>query len=150
MIVKKTFISHPYSDNPELRLKQVDYICRNLSPDILPISPLHLFSFEDDDSRREQILQVCFDLIDMCDEAWFYKHGNSRFLFKNLSEGQKSELRYALSQKKNIRLVKLPEHCIKMEKQNEKYKENIETLKKMTTDYQLQRELMEPVNEGWI
>ena len=83
----KVFLSHPFSDNPELRLKQVDYICRNLSDEILPISPLHLFSFEDDDSRREQILKVCFDLIDMCEKVFIYDYGK-------LSAGQEKELFY--------------------------------------------------------
>ena len=141
--MKKTFISHPYSDNPELRLKQVDCICRNLPPDILPISPLHLFSFEDNDSRREQILQVCFDLIDMCDEVYVY-------YYEGVSQGQSSELLYANVEEVDTYILNPPEKCIKMEKQNKKYKENIDTLKKMTTNYKLQRELMEPVDEGWI
>ena len=147
--MNKVFISHPYSDNPKLRLKQVDCICKNLPPDILPISPLHLFSFEDDDSRREEILQVCFDLIDMCDEAWFYIYGEGNTILGRLSEGQKLEYDYA-SQKMGATVKKTPERCIEMEEQNEKYKENIDTLKKMTINYKLQRELMEPVNEGWI
>ena len=141
-MMNRVFISHPYSDNPELRLKQNDYICRNLSDEILPISPLHLFAFEYDDSRREEILQVCFDLIDMCDEVWFYN-------YNGLSKGQICELHYAMGDK-FIKGEKPPNRCIQMEKKNEKYEKNIDTLKKMTTNYKLQRELMEPVNEGWI
>ena len=92
--MNKVFISHPYSDNPKLRLLQVDYICSNLPPNILPISPLHLFSFEDDDSRREEILQVCFNLIDMCDEVYIYDYNGG---YHGLSGGQKYELHYAMS-----------------------------------------------------
>ena len=105
--MKKAFISHPYSDNPELRLKQNEYICRNLPDDILPISPLHLFSFEDDDSRREEILQVCYDLIDMCEEVYVY-------YYEGVSQGQSSELLYANVEEVDIYILNPPEKCIKM------------------------------------
>ena len=122
--MKRCFISHPFSDNPELRLKQVDIIYKNLPPDILPISPLHLFSFEDDDSRREQILQVCFDLIDMCNEAWFYMYGD-------LSEGQIKELNYCNLTNTMWTIIKPPEKCMKIEENTF-------------------REMRITVNEGWI
>ena len=148
------------SDNIELRRKQNDYICRNLPDDILPISPVKMFEFEDDDSRREEILQVCFDLIDMCDEAWFYMYGNYRSVAGYLSEGQAKEYDYIcnnLIRKSDfpripefVKFIKPPKKCMQMEEHNQKYEKNVETLKKMTTNYKLQRELMEPVNEGWI
>ena len=64
--MKRIFISHPYKDDPNGNKKRVDTICRGLAEkdDILPISPLHLFSFMKDDSNIEEILQVCFRLID--------------------------------------------------------------------------------------
>ena len=117
----RVFISHPYSDNPELRLKQNDYICRNLPDNILPISPLHLFSFEEDDSRREEILQVCFDLIDMCDYANFYMYGD-------LSEGQIKELNYCNLTNTMWTIIKPPEKCMEIEENT----------------------FREMVNEGWI
>ena len=95
------------SDNIELRRKQNDYICRNLPDNILPISPVKMFECEDDDSRRGQILQVCFDLIDMCDEAWFYMYGD-------LSEGQIKELNYCNLTNTMWTTIKPPEKCIKM------------------------------------
>ena len=97
--MNKVFISHPYSDNPELRLKQVDYICSNLPPNILPISPLHLFSFEDDDSRREEILQVCFKLIKISDKINIYK-------YEMLSAGQRKEKRFAKKIGKKFEIIK--------------------------------------------
>jgi hypothetical protein len=54
--MKRVFISHPYKDDPKGNKKRVDTICRELAErdDILPISPLHLFSFMEDDLQREK------------------------------------------------------------------------------------------------
>jgi hypothetical protein len=92
--MKRVFISHPYKDDPERNKKRVDNICRELAEkgDILPISPLHLFSFMEDDDSREEILQVCFRLIDICDEVWVYGD----------SDGCRKERAYALSQGKRV------------------------------------------------
>jgi hypothetical protein len=92
--MKRVFISHPYKDNPTGNKKQADAICRELAEKdgILPISPLHLFSFMEDDLQREEILQVCFRLIDICDEVWVYGD----------SEGCRKEKTYALSQGKMV------------------------------------------------
>lgn len=92
--MKWVFISHPYKDDPKGNKKLVNSICRELAEkdDILPISPLLLFSFMKDDSNREEILQVCFRLIDICDEVWIYGD----------SEGCEKERDYALSQGKRV------------------------------------------------
>ena len=71
--MKRVFISHPFTSDPEGNRVRVDIICHDLDKQgILPISPLHLFSFMEDDRQREEILQVCFRLIDICDEVWIY------------------------------------------------------------------------------
>jgi hypothetical protein len=91
--VKRVFISHPFSSDPEGNRVRVDIICHDLvKQGILPISPLHLFSFMEDDLQREEILQVCFRLIDICDEVWVYGD----------SEGCRKERAYALSQGKMV------------------------------------------------
>jgi hypothetical protein len=92
--MKRVFISHPYKDDPKGNKKRVDTICRELAErdDILPISPLHLFSFMENDEKREEILQVCFRLIDICDEVWIY--GNS--------EGCRKEKMHALLKGKKV------------------------------------------------
>jgi hypothetical protein len=94
--MKRVFISHPYKDDPKGNKKQADTICRGLAEkdDIFPISPLHLFSFMKDDSNREEILQVCFRLIDICDEVWIYGD----------SEGCRMELEHARSIGKVVRV----------------------------------------------
>ena len=91
--VKRVFISHPFSSDPEGNRVRVDIICHDLvKQGILPISPLHLFSFMEDDLQREEILQVCFRLIDICDEVWVYGD----------SEGCEKEREYALSRGKKV------------------------------------------------
>ena len=94
--MKRVFISHPFSSDPEGNRVRVDIICHDLAKQgILPISPLHLFSFMENDDNREEILQVCFRLIDICDEVWIYGD----------SEGCRSEAKYAKSVGKPVRMV---------------------------------------------
>ena len=95
--MKRVFISHPYKDDPKGNKKRADTICRELAKkgDILPISPLHLFSFMEDDLQREGILRVCFRLIDICDEVWVYGD----------SEGCRREANYAKSVGKPVKMV---------------------------------------------
>ena len=93
--MKRVFISHPFTSDPEGNRVRVDIICRDLvKQGILPISPLHLFSFMENDDKREEILQVCFRLIDICDEVWTYGD----------SEGCRMELEYARSIGKVVRM----------------------------------------------
>ncbi len=111
--MRRIFISHPYSDIPRLRKQQVDHICRSLSGVVLPISPLHLFSFEKDDSKREEILEVCYDLIDICDEFYIFE-------YNQLSKGQMNEVYYANKSDIWIEFLNPPKKCVQME--NEWYK----------------------------
>ena len=46
----------------------------------------------EDDRQREEILQVCYRLIDICDEVWIYGD----------SEGCEKEREYALSIGKSV------------------------------------------------
>jgi len=73
--MRKVFVSHPLSgDFPGNRAK-VDKICREIAArGYLPISPLHMFSFYDRENGdiRDAILELCFKLIDLCDEVWVY------------------------------------------------------------------------------
>ena len=94
--MKRVFISHPYKDNPTGNKKQADAICRELAErdDILPISPIHLFRFMENDDKREEILQVCFRLIDISDEVWIYGD----------SEGCRKEAEYARRAGKVVRM----------------------------------------------
>ena len=94
-MIKRVFISHPFKDNPIENKKKVDVICKELFEEgkVLPISPLHLFSYMTDDRYRNEIMEVCYDLISVCDEVWFYGE----------SEGCKEEKKFALALDKVIR-----------------------------------------------
>lgn len=98
MTRRLAFISHPYQDNPEENIKRNDCLCKKImrkNPEVLPISPLSLFSFisEEEPEIRNDIMNVCFKLIDTCDEFWSY----------GKSEGCDMELAYASHRHKKIR-----------------------------------------------
>jgi hypothetical protein len=69
----RVFVSHPYKADPEGNKKKVDLICKDLvNQGHIPISPLHLFSFCENDNEREEILDICRCLIDICDIIYIY------------------------------------------------------------------------------
>ena len=102
--MKKVFISHPLSSDPHINKILVDKICRDIiknEKDVLPISPLHTFSFVDEETTdiRDNILEVCYNLIDDCDEVRLYIYGLSR------SRGQALENNYALANDINVEYI---------------------------------------------
>jgi hypothetical protein len=94
--MKTVFISHQYKDNPNENKIKIDKICKKILKeynDILPISPIHLFSFmNDEDKYRKDIMDICYKLIDICDEIWIYSD----------SEGCRLERKYAEENNKKI------------------------------------------------
>lgn len=100
--MRKVFISHPFKNNPELNQLRVEEITSELKhrDDILLVSPLHLFSMyeTEKDGARMFIMDICFDLIESCDEVWFYIYGK-------MSDGQKKEYEYAKFQNKIIKMI---------------------------------------------
>lgn len=83
----RVYISHPLSGDIEGNRAKVDAICKALiaQGEVLPISPVHLFGYAEDDRHREEIIEVDLALIDLCDEVWFY----------GISEGCCREFDYA-------------------------------------------------------
>jgi len=104
MQIRCLFISHPFSGNEEENFRKVNNICKSImskNNSILPISPLHLWSFmKEDGIYRQEILLFCFNLIFISDEVWFYKYGE-------LSSGQRKELEYAKRADKRIRIIEV-------------------------------------------
>ena len=72
--MKRVYISHPFSGDIEGNRNKAEAICRELDRrgEVLPVSPIHLFSHMDDDSRRDEVLAVCLDLLEMVDEMWVF------------------------------------------------------------------------------
>lgn len=82
----KVFVSHPYADDPAGNKLKVDAICKELVKEgYIPISPLHLFSFYEEDADRDEIMQVCYRLIGISDIVFIY----------GTSAGCKAEFNYA-------------------------------------------------------
>lgn len=92
---RKVFVSHPLSGNLEDNRKSADKICRQLYQEgLLPISPIHLFAFIDEETPelRDDIMRICFRLIDISDEVAVY----------GLSNGCRTEKAYAKIKRKRM------------------------------------------------
>lgn len=72
--MKKIYIVHPFQGKEENR-KKIDQICRTVANmGYLPVSPVHAFSFLDDNipEERELALKLCQELVKSCDQAWLF------------------------------------------------------------------------------
>ncbi len=84
---KYAFISHPYSDSPTENIVKADKICKYWARQgVIPISPLHLFSFYEDDNAREDIMNICYKLIDLSDVVFIYGDSKGCRLEKEYAE----------------------------------------------------------------
>lgn len=92
--MKKVFISHPFAKDKLINRMKAEKICRDIKG-VIPISPLHLFGFMDNDTHREEIMKVCYNLIDICDEVWVYGD----------SEGCRKEKEYAELKGKRVVVI---------------------------------------------
>lgn len=88
--MKLVYIAHPLRGaEREKNVAEVTRICRKISelfPEVLPISPIHAFSFLDGCGAEGErtALGLCLEAVKHCDEVWFF--GDWRH-----SEGCKSE-----------------------------------------------------------
>ncbi|MGM0409150.1 MAG: DUF4062 domain-containing protein [Bacillota bacterium] len=94
----KVFVSHPLSSDIKNNRDRINKICKiiNKKDDILPISPLHLFWFFEEDKKREDILDFCFRMIDNCDYVLMIIYD------EDMSNGQTLEYYYAFKTGKTI------------------------------------------------
>ena len=76
--MKKVYIAHPLRGaDREKNVEEVTKICKKITelfPDVLPISPIHAFSFLDNcgEEGEKKALDLCIELLKSCDEAWFF------------------------------------------------------------------------------
>ncbi len=73
--MKRAFISHPFRDNPVANRRKIADICRKIAetqPDVMPVSPVHAFSYLDDAIHRQLAIGYCLELLELCDEVWMY------------------------------------------------------------------------------
>lgn len=102
--MRKVFISHPFRGDEDMNRLKVDKICKNImddKDDVLPLSPLHLWSFMSANPIYENtVMSVCFDMISISHEVWVFK-------YKELSKGQKQELKFAKSKDKDITIIEM-------------------------------------------
>ena len=74
--MKKVYIAHPLRGDVVGNMEKVTLICQKLHQqgEVLPVSPLHAFSFVDPAGPQETVFQYCRSLLLACDELWV--HGN--------------------------------------------------------------------------
>lgn len=76
--MKKVYIAHPLRGaEREKNVAEVTKICQKITelfPEVLPVSPIHAFSFLDDcgEEGEKKALELCLEMIKSCDEAWFF------------------------------------------------------------------------------
>lgn len=103
---KYAFISHPYANSPKDNKIKVDKICKYWSKKgVIPISPLHLFSFYEDDSNREEIMNICYKLIDIADVIFIYGDSEGCKLERVYAEKQDKPVYVFFNEKKDINFI---------------------------------------------
>ena len=92
--MKKIYIAHPLRGaDREKNVEEVTKICKKvveLFPDVLPVSPIHAFSFLDNCGAEgeKKALELCLAMVKECDEVWFFGRWKS-------SEGCQAEWQVA-------------------------------------------------------
>lgn len=75
--LKRVFVSHPFASDPYTNRIKVVKILKELNekhPDVIFLSPLHLFSYMEGETpeQREEVMDICFNMILISDEVWSY------------------------------------------------------------------------------
>lgn len=74
----KIYIAHPLrGDNHQENIEETAIICRkiyNLFPEILPVSPIHMFGFLDGYGleAENKVIEYCINTLNFCDKLWLF------------------------------------------------------------------------------
>lgn len=74
----KVYIAHPLrGENHQKNIEETAMICRkiyNLFPEIIPISPIHMFGFLDGYGleAESKVIEYCIDTMKMCEKIWLF------------------------------------------------------------------------------
>jgi len=92
MKMKRVYICHPFSADPEGNVRVIREVCRRVvGIGHNPIAPqLALPQFMDDATERARAMDLCLDLVGVCDEVWVFRRGAA------LTGGQLAEQAEAL------------------------------------------------------
>lgn len=71
--MRKIYIAHPLRGaNREKNVEEVTKICKKvveLFPDVIPVSPIHMFSYLDNESK---VLRFCLETVKECEALWLF------------------------------------------------------------------------------
>ena len=92
--MKKVYIAHPLRGDVAGNMAKATQICKDLHQqgEVLPVSPLHAFSFVDPTGPQDVVLGYCLNMLRACDELWV--HGDWE-----ISEGCRMEVDFAVENK---------------------------------------------------
>ena len=88
--MKRVYIAHPFQGKEENKVKIVEMCKAVANMGYLPVSPVHAFSFLDDNkpAERKLALKLCQELVKVCDQLWVFGEWEN-------SEGCKMEVQTA-------------------------------------------------------
>ena len=72
--MKTVYIAHPLRGDVVKNYNRVNEICRQLhaTGQVIPLSPLHAFSFVDPAGDQDRVFEYCRQLLSKCDELWLH------------------------------------------------------------------------------
>ena len=103
------FLSHPFADDPIANKQRVEFIAKEIkdaNPEAIILSPLHSFSYFDDDSMRDAIMNECYYMIDRADVCVFVQYDGF------MSKGQSDEILYAEMLGKDIEVEEVNQRML--------------------------------------
>ena len=93
MKVVRVYVAHPLRGDVVGNMGSVERICKMIEAmdSIMPVSPLHAFSFVDPLGDQGKVLRWCRELLSLCDEVWVFGED----LAVEQSEGVQLEIGWA-------------------------------------------------------
>ena len=92
--MKKVYICHPFSADPEGNAKKVTEICRDLvAHGYIPIAPqIYLPQFMAEKTQRDLAMKICVNLLWDCDEVFVFGLVISAGMADELSAARDSDI----------------------------------------------------------
>ena len=87
---KTLYIAHPLRGNVKENIEKVTSICKKIALEdkVIPLSPIHAFSFMPTEGNQIQVMWYCINLLSKANEMWVFGDWMS-------SEGCRMEVNYA-------------------------------------------------------
>jgi hypothetical protein len=101
---KIVYIAHPYGSDPwnEYQIKRIILELTEKYPDIMFMSPVPAFSFMYNIVSYEHGMDMCFWILNHCDECWFFgDYTSSKGCMMELNYCKENNISYKIINKEN-------------------------------------------------